>query len=288
MKSKWLICSFFLFPALILLTIFIIYPSLLTVYYSLCNWDGLTNPKFIGLQNYVSLFSQKVFLAAIKNNIIWVIIFVPSVVFTGFFIAILLKNKVIIGRNIIKSLVFIGMAIPMVVAGILWMFIYDPTAGILNEFLKQIGLGNLARGWLGDSGTALYALIFANIWIWTGFSMILYSAGLENISEEINEQAKIDGCSSLQLFWYITFPMLLPITTVVIIMSLITSIKVFDIVYTTTQGGPGFATEVMAHLMYYEIFRYWRFGRGCAVAVIFTIIVIFLSTYNIMRMEKTE
>jgi ABC-type sugar transport system permease subunit len=210
------------------------------------------------------------------------LVLVPAVLTVGISLAVLLKNRVL-GKSIIKTFVFVGMTMPLVVAGIMWMFIYDPKAGILNALLRWIGAGSLARGWLGDPNTALAALIVVSVWIWSGFSSAAFVAGLESIPQEMQEQAIVDGCNSWQAFWRVTFPLLMPVTVVVIVMTTIWGLKMFDIVYVTTEGGPGYATEVMAHQMYYEAFRHGRFGQGSAIAVILTLLALLISSLVVRK-----
>jgi len=190
----------FLTPTLLLLTIFVLFPVVNTIYISLLNQQG----EFVGLDNYAEVFSRKDFwnpqnliegksppYGALIHNGIWILIHLPLSIFFGLLLAVLLRE--VKGGAIIKSAVFLGMVIPMIVGGILLRFIYDDEAGIVNGFLRVVGLGHLTRTWTAFPQTILLSLILGSVWIWTGFSMIVYSAGLEGISVDLFEAAKIES-----------------------------------------------------------------------------------------------
>jgi multiple sugar transport system permease protein len=207
-------------------------------------------------------------------------------VFFGLLLAVLLRD--VKGGAIIKSAVFLGIVIPMIVGGILLRFIYDEKAGIVNAFLRALGLGHLARTWTAFPETVLLALILGSVWIWTGFSMIVYSAGLEGIPRELFEAAKIDGASRWQTFWHITVPMLKPATIIVVTMTLLWELKIFDIVWVIQQGGPGGASMVMALAMYLEAFLPPRnFGTASAIATLLTVLTLGFAAYMVRMMVKS-
>jgi multiple sugar transport system permease protein len=204
--------------------------------------------------------------------------------FFGLLLAILVRD--VKGGAIIKSAVFLGMVIPMIVGGILLRFIYDDNAGILNGFLRIVGLGDLTRTWTAFPQTILLSLILGSVWIWTGFSMIVYSAGLEGIPTELFEAAKIDGASRWRTFRRITVPMLRPATIIVITMTLLWELKIFDIVWVIQRGGPGGASMVMALQMFLEAFLFFNFGTAAAIATLLTVMTFGLAAYMVYRMVK--
>lgn len=285
---------FFLIPSLLLLTIFVIFPVVNTIYISFLGEES----EFVGLTNYEEVFSKRDFwnpenlaegspppYGALIHNGIWIVIHLPLSLFFGLFLAILLRD--VKGGAIIKSAVFLGMIIPLIVGGILLRFIYDDNAGILNGFLRIVGLGDLTRTWTAFPQTILIALILGSVWIWTGFSMIVYSAGLEGIPIELFEAAKIDGASRWRTFQRITLPMLKPATIVVITMTLLWELKLFDLVWIVQQGGPGGASTVMAVEMYLQAFFAFNLGTAAAIATLLTIMTLGFASYMVYRMVKS-
>lgn len=276
--------------------VFVFYPIIDTIYMSFLK-EG--TGQFVGFENYVNVISRSEFLnvkrlvnflggpsyGALIHNILWVVIHLPLCVFFGLLLAVLLRD--VKGGTIIKSIVFLGMVIPMIIGGVLLRFILDKDAGILNGVLNGIGLGAFARDWTFYPDTALITVILGSVWIWVGFSMIVYSAGLEGIPVELYEAAKIDGASWWKTFWRITVPMLNSATLVVVTMTLLWELKVFDIVYAVTQGGPGDASKVLAYIMYIDAFQAWNFGTASAIAVILFIMTFGFAAYLVWRMTKS-
>jgi multiple sugar transport system permease protein len=276
--------------------VFVFYPVVDTIYMSFLEKG---TGKFVGFENYADVVGRNEFLnvkrlenflggpsyGALIHNILWVVIHLPLCVFFGLLLAVLLRD--VKGGTIIKSIVFLGMVIPMIIGGVLLRFILDKDAGILNGVLNAIGLGAFTRDWTFYPDTALITAILGSAWIWVGFSMIVYSAGLEGIPVELYEAAKIDGASWWKTFWRITVPMLKPATIVVVTMTLLWELKIFDIVYAVTQGGPGDASKVLAYIMYIDAFQAWNFGTASAIAVILTIMTFGFAAYLVSRMAKS-
>jgi multiple sugar transport system permease protein len=295
-KGKTITPFLFLIPAFLFLIGFVFYPIVDTIYMSFLK-EG--TGEFVGFENYLDVISRNEFLnvkrlanflggpsyGALIHNILWVAIHLPLCVFFGLLLAVLLRD--VKGGTIIKSTVFMGMVIPMIVGGVLLRFILDKDAGILNGVLNATGLGAFARDWTFYPDTALITAILGSVWIWVGFSMIVYSAGLEGIPVELYEAAKIDGASWWKTFWRITVPMLKPATIVVVTMTLLWELKVFDIVYAVTQGGPGDASKVLAYIMYIDAFQAWDFGTASATAVILTVMTFGFAAYLVSRMAKS-
>lgn len=276
--------------------IFVLFPVVNTFYISLLNQEG----EFAGLGNYAEVFGREDFwnpenllegksppYGALIHNGIWILIHLPLSVFFGLLLAVLLRE--VKGGSIIKSAVFLGIVIPMIVGGILLRFIYDANAGILNGFLRAVGLGYLTRTWTAYPETILLALIIGSVWIWTGFCMIVYSAGLEGIPVELFEAAKIDGASRWRIFWRITVPMLKPATIVVVTMTLLWELKIFDIVWVIQRGGPGGASNVMALDMFLDAFLNIppKFGTAAAIATLLTVMTFGFAAYMVNMMVKS-
>jgi len=276
----------FILLNLLIFSIFILYSIGGSFFVSLHKWDGLRPMKYIGLSNYFKLFHDPLFINSVKNTLIWIVLFTSLSVIFGLLIAVLLETA---GRGTIvfKSIIFLPMAISAVAGGILWSFMYDPDFGAVNAFLKWVGLDFLTRAWLGDSHTALYAVIIAYVWMWTGFCMIVFSAGLKGISSELLEAAKIDGASSWQQFWHVVLPLLKGSLGVAIIMTVTSGLKAFDLIYTMTAGGPFRSSEVVAYFMYIESFYHYKMGYGAAIAISLFIIVFIVAIPLVRRMVKT-
>ncbi len=286
----------FLLPSLFLLMLFVIGPMVFTFYMSLLRWEGGAIKGFYGLNNYFEVFSRreivnyrgisrgKLPLGALLHNAIWLIIHVPLSTILGLVLAVLLRD--VKGATVIKSIIFLGMVTPMVVGGVLLRFIYDKGAGVFNEFLRIVGLGYMARTWTAYPDTALFSLILGSVWIWTGFSMIVYSAGLETIPKELLEAAKVDGASGFMVFKDIIVPLLKPATIVVVTMSVLWVLKIFDIVYVATLGGPGGASTVLALEMYMDAFFKIpsNYGTAAAIASILTLITLGVAVYVVKYM----
>jgi len=275
--------------------IFVFYPIVATVYTS---FISNTTGNFVGLENYNSVLFHGVYplingpnilqgvtpLGGLVNNFIWIGIHLPVVVFSGMFLAVLLRD--VKGGTIIKSIVFLGVVIPLVVGGVLFRFILDKDAGVVNAFLSLIGLGGITRTWYAFADTALLSIILGSIWIWTGFGMIVYSAGLQGIPVELYEAAEIDGASRWKTFWRITVPMLRSTSIVVVTMTVLWELKIFDIVYVVTRGGPGGASDVLAYRMYNIGIFGGNYAAGSAIAVLLTLMTIGFAAYMVSRMSK--
>lgn len=269
---------YFLLPSLIMIGIFIIYPLIYTFYMSLFYWKGRTIVSFTGVGNYLDIFGRSNIQEALIHNFLWIIIQVPLCTIIGFFLALLLRN--IRGASIIKAIIFLAMVIPPVVGGIVIRFIFDKDVGVVNGILEAIGLVK-PRTWINLPDTALLSLIFGSIWLWTGFSMTIYAAGLEAIPKEFYEAAKIDGASSAKVIWYITLPLLKPTTITVIVMNILYALKIFDIVYVATMGGPGSASTVLALEMYIEAFYNIppNFGAAAAIAILIGLLTLIFTIF---------
>ncbi len=269
--------SLFFVPALSFIALFVIFPVFNTIFISFYAPSG----EFVGLQNYIDVLSGKEVvnverilqgrtnrLGALVHNAIWIVIHLPLSLFSGLVLAIILRD--VKGVSVVKSVIFLGMVTPMIVGGLILRFTFERGVGIVNAVFNFLGFEELTRTWTAYPDTALYALIFGSVWLWTGFSMILYSAGLATIPKDYYEAAKLDGASTFTVFRRITFPLLRPITVTVVTMTLLWELKIFDIVYVATQGGPGRATSVLALLMYNMAFRAFDFNSAAVVATFLT------------------
>ncbi len=271
----------YLFLALPLTIYFtwVIGPMFFSFYLSLTNWDGFSEPVFIWFENFVKLFRDPVFFISLKNNLIWIIAYITIPVILGLFIAMAL-NKRIPGGNLIKVSFYSPMVLSLVVCGLIWSWMYHPAYGLLNMVLRNIGLENFAKGWLSDPDLVLGAIIVVAIWRQVGYVMILYLAGLKSVDPNLVDASRVDGASRIQTFWYVIMPQLAPITIIVIVISIIDSLRAFDLVAVMTRGGPYNSSSVLANFMYIEAFNNYKMGYGASIAVIlFLISLVFIVIY---------
>jgi raffinose/stachyose/melibiose transport system permease protein len=269
----------FMLPAVLFFVTIVAAPVFMSGYYSLLEWTGLGQGKFIGFQNYITLFTNKIdtFPATVWHSFLFVIVSVFIQLPISLILALIVSSGVK-WENFFRTVYFLPVIISTVVIGQLWMKIYHPDYGLLNVFLKAAGLGNLAHPWLGDMKTALPAAFIPILWQYVGYHMLLMYAAIKSISPEIFEAAKIDGASPLQSALRISVPLIKPMLKVSVTFSVIGALKVFDLIYVLTNGGPVHASEVPSTLMVTTIFRSYRYGYGSAMAV-FIIAECFICTF---------
>jgi ABC-type sugar transport system permease subunit len=277
---------FLLIPVVIFL-VWVIGPMFYTFYLSLTDWNGLTSPTFIGLRNYERLFQDKVFFLSLKNNLKWLLAFVTIPVALGLLLAMAL-NKSSPGEKIFKMSFYMPMVLAMVVSGLIWGWLYHPKGGLINTFLVATGLFEKGPSWLSDRDIVLYSIIIVAIWRQVGYVMVLYLAGLKSINPQLLEAAHVDGATGWQTFWRILLPLLTPVTIIVVVISVIDSLRAFDLVSVMTRGGPANASSVLANFMYIESFNNYKMGYGAAISVIIFVIslgFIFLYLWRVMKDE---
>ena len=268
-------------PALTFLGVFLVYPTIATFIRSFQNRRG---NEFIGLENYEWFFSQGDTLVALRNNILWVILLPLLVVGLGLLIAVLVDR--VRYESTVKSIVFLPLAISFVAAAVIWRFLYelDPNIGTMNAAVTATGADPVA--WLIEQPLNNLFLIIVGVWLLTGFAMVILSAGLKGISTELLEAARVDGANEGQVFRRIVLPLLAPTIAVVATTVIIYALKTFDVVYTMTNGN--FDTNVIANLMYQELFNDGQPGRAAAVAVILFAAIIPVMYVNIQRFRQQE
>jgi raffinose/stachyose/melibiose transport system permease protein len=279
----------YLLPGLIIYVLFILYPIAETFRLSFYKWDGFsTNRLFIGIQNYIEIFQRGQFLSALVHNLIFIIFYCIIPILIGLVLASLLGRKVLPGMAFFRAGLFLPQVLSMVVVGVVWRWIFNPAFGPLNILLKTIGLDAWALPWLGDSTWALPAIGLIGSWVQYGFCMVLFLAGMQRIPAEYYEAAELDGANEVQQLLYVTLPGLRPEMGVALITTIIAALRVFDLVFVTTRGGPGDATLVASFLVYRSAFQQNRIGYAAAVATIMTCVILLIS-YLITRFQsKTE
>jgi alpha-glucoside transport system permease protein len=275
----------YLAPALLILGFFLVYPIINTIYLSFLD---AKSEVFVGFSNYIFALTKKPMLIAFRNNLLWLVIFTAFTVSLGLIFAVIFDR--VRYEPIVKSIIFLPMAISFVGAGVIWKFVYaykpagEPQIGVLNAILNNFGIEPV--GWLVNKSTNNFALIAVGIWIWVGFCMVILSAAYKGIPKELLEAARVDGANELQVFWRITIPSMAPTIGVVTTTMIINVLKVFDIVYVMTNGQ--FDTEVIANRMYKEMFQFHNFGRASAIAVILLLLIIPMMVINVRRFKRQE
>jgi multiple sugar transport system permease protein len=269
----------------------VVYPILQTVYLSFLSSSG----EFAGLSNYSEILGKSYILnvagfpkwpplGALVHNAIWILIHLPLSMFSGLALAIILRD--VKGSSIIKSIIFIGMVTPLIVGGIILQYTFTERFGLVTAFFDLLGVEELSRTWTALPNTALFAMIFGSVWLWTGFSMIIYSAGLATIPKDYYEAAKIDGAGPFKTFRRIIFPLLRPLNIVVITMTILYDLKIFDIVFVATFGGPGKASTVLAFEMWLQGFRFFNPNGAAVIATLLTLLTLIVTIPMIKYMVK--
>ncbi len=295
-RKSWL-GYLYILPAAVLIIVFLIYPTIRTIQLSFDTGAGFTTSEYVGLDNYINLFTRdRLFFdisgwppgGAVFNTLIWLILFTLGTVGFGLLVAVL--ANAVRYEVLIKTIIFVPMAISFTAAGIIWRFVYspDPNTGILNALLVGLIPGASPIPWLGRTDVVNYALIAAGIWLWTGFCMVILSAALKGLPSEVLEAAKVDGANPWQSFWGVTFPMLWPTILVITTTMVINVLKAFDLVYIMTAGGPRGASRIIGFSMYWETFQSGKPGYGAAIAVIMLILVTPFVIINIRRYRREE
>lgn len=281
-RNRWAL--FFVSPALLLIGLYLIYPTIHTIYLSFFN---RRSEEFVGWANYQYLFASQSMLQAFRNNLLWLIIFTLGTVLLGLLLAVLTDR--LRAEALVKSIIFLPMAISFAGAGVIWKFMYAyrpagaPQIGLLNQVVTLFGgepVGWLVKGpWLNN-----LALITVGVWIWTGFCMVILSAAYKGIPKALIEAARVDGAGEWQVFWHISLPIIKSTVLVVTTTMVINVLKIFDIVYVMTNGS--FGTEVVANRMYKELFQFRNTGRASALAVLLFLAILPFIINSIRRFKE--
>ena len=275
----------FILPALIIYLLFSITPFLYTIYYSFTDYTDMNpiNLHFVGLKNYIKVLQTPVMLAAIKNSVKYAILLTGFQTLLGLPLAFVLNQK-LKSRNLLRAVFFFPAVFSSLIIGYLWNFIMSSSDfGLINNILHQLGLGTLN---FFTSKNALYSVILTQIWQWTGWAMVIFLANLQSISPDLYEAAEIDGANGLKKFIYVTLPLMCPSVKIVIVTGLIGGMKVFDIIYSMTSGGPGDATQTVMTVMMKKGISEGFYSTGSAFGVCFFIIVLAISAIVTKLMGK--
>lgn len=273
-------------PSIILFSVFVILPAVLSIYYSLTSWDGLSpHMTFIGLRNYSDLLHDSRFWNAFRNSVVLAVVLSITSNVVALALA-LLVNRIRIGRTLCRSSFYLPNLLSGIVSGYIWVALLNYSFGVVNTFLNMLGMESV--DWLGNPDLALWSVIFVLTWKGAGYYMIIYIAGLNNIPKDILEAADIDGASSWRKFISVVIPMLVGSFTINLTLSLINGLKVFDQIISMTSGGPGFATETLTYQIYTVAFSEGRQGYGTAIAMVLFLLTLVFSVVQTRLTRRFE
>src|SRR5438034_8496553 len=288
-KPNYLGAILFLLPAAVLLLVFLLYPAIYTLLLSFNRGRNGVFSEWVGLDNYVRLFSDPDFInfttfppsGALWNNVLWIVLYTSIVIFLGLIIAVVAAR--VRYESIIKAIVFIPMAISATALAVIWKFVYSPDAniGLINAILGAVGVSPIS--WLGDEHLVNFALIAVGIWGSVGFATVILSAAVKSIPAEVIESARVEGANERQIFFRMILPMVsLPISVLAATL-IVNVIKLFDLIFVMTGGGPGTSSRVIAFTFYQDGLSSGQFGKAAAVALVMLIVLIPVMAYNVRR-----
>ncbi|MGG3283023.1 carbohydrate ABC transporter permease [Paenibacillus solani] len=283
MSNKKIIALYVL-PALLVIMAVVYIPIILTAYYGLNKWNGIGAMTFIGFDNYQALLTDGKFWDSAWHSLL-LAVFSAASLLIYLAVAMVLASK-IKGANLFRKIYLIPMLLSSVAIAQLWLRIYHPTNGIVNSFLESIGITN-PPAWLAEPSLVLFALFIPILWQYAGFYILIYYAALKNIPASLEEAAKIDGATSLQIAFRIKLPLIMEVIKVTIVLAVVGSLKYFDLIFVMTDGGPNGASEVMASYMYHTAFRAYDFGYGSAIGF-FLLVICLIVTWVIRKLTASK
>lgn len=280
--TPWL----FLIPGVAMFLLYVIFPIFQSINVSLYEWDGLGEAEWVGIGNYEELYWDDAFYVSLRNNLIWLVLYLLAIP-AGLFIALFL-NQTVTGIRLYKSLFFFPFVISQVVVGLVFTWFYDPTFGLLNQFLGVFGIDPINV--LGDERYVTYGIIAAGIWPQTAYCMILYLTGLNAVDPEQIEAARLDGAKGWKMLWHIIVPQLKPATFIAFVVTIIGALRSFDLISIMTNGGPFGESRVLSFYMFeVALSEYgFRMGYGASIAVVLFLIMLCFITYFLWSMYQDE
>lgn len=282
---EWIAGYLFLAPDLIGLIVFLAVPMIIALGLGFFEVDGFGNFTFVGIKNYIAMFSDQLFLKSLQVTISYVFLVVPGIFIAGLLLALLVKQKIpFVG--ILRSMFFIPNVVSLVVIGFVWRFMLVDQVGLINQLTQSLGLGE--HSWLGDPKLALGTVLIVIIWFSMGYNMIIFLAGLQEIPQEYYEAASIDGSGPLNTFWSITWPLLRPTSFFVLMTLLVSAVSGqsgFDLIYVMTKGGPANTTSLGIFYIYEQAFQFGRYGYAAAMAS-FLVVIMLVATGILFAVTK--
>ena len=273
-------------PALIIFVFIVLTPLMGTASLSFTRWNGFGAPKFAGFDNYSRAFTDLVFLKSFKNVAIYIIVTLFVEVLVGLVLAGALSSRT--GTTVYRVALFVPVMLPMVVVSVLWRFIYNPDFGIINAVVRKLGAEGFSQVWLGDTKTALLSICLVSGWVYSGFYLAIFTAGLQRVPRDIIESAQLDGASDSKVFWKIKVPMIRSVREVSVLLCITGGIQGFDLFYVMTGGGPYYTTEVPTTYMVRSVFRDQEIGYGSTLAILLTTIVLLVGLIFLRIRKKSE
>ncbi|AMS31551.1 MAG: carbohydrate ABC transporter permease [Betaproteobacteria bacterium] len=274
----------FLIPACVVLATFVLYPALKAIYLSFTNFNMIRQAEFVGFANYLNVWRDPFFWAALKNTLLYMVVVVPVLVIAPIFLAALV-NKHIPGITFIRAAIYLPVITSLVISGLIWKWVYEEQ-GILNYVLLASGLTTDPVAFLTDPANALYSVMAVTIWSGMGYYMVIYLAGLQSIPRHLYEVAEVEGVSAWQQMIHITIPLLRPSIAVVTVMSSIAAMKVFEEVYVMTQGGPMDSTKTLVYYLYESAFSEFEMGYASAIGVVLFLLTLVFSLINLRFLRE--
>lgn len=275
----------YVLPGLLIYALFVFLPIVSAVVLSFTSWNGISRPILVGIENYLNLFADGRFYIALRNNAVLIVFYSVVPLAIGILLAAIVSSIKPRERLTLRTLLFMPYIMPTAVLGIIWQWLYNPAFGPIDQGLRLIGLGKLALPWLGDFNFVLPAVGAVATWYFFGFCMVIFLTGMQRIDPSLYDAARVDGARGWQSFVYITLPSLIPEVRVVLLLTVIASIKSFDLIFTMTRGGPGTATLVPNIYMYELGFHLNRYGYAAAVAIVGAVLV-FIVNFLIHRFVR--
>ena len=268
--------------------ILVVWPLASSFFYSFTNWNGFSSDyDYVGLDNFMKLFTDKLFRNAAINTVIWMVAAILLPTLLGLGLALLIDSRVP-GGPIFKSIFYLPICLSAVVVGQIWVWIYQPDWGLLNTVIERVSGSKYNYAWLAKPGTALGSVIVAWAWQQTGLSMVIYLAGLTSIPGDLLEVCEIEGASTWQRIRLVIIPLLTPATVVVVALSVINSLKGFDILYIMTGGGPFNSSDTLAMHMYNESFKKYLMGYGSAISVVLFLVALAIIRTYFRQLKKVD
>ncbi len=286
-RLRALIPYLFVLPAFLIFALFVLLPILDTVRLSFFDWTGFSAPNFAGLANYIELWTDRLFITGLGNNLRFILFYTVFPIGLALVLTAVMTRRRIRGMSLFRAGYFIPYVMPMVVVGVVWRWIYNPAFGPLNQALGAIGLDALARPWLGDFDAALPAVGLIATWVQYGFCMVLFIAGVQKIDESLYDAAQVDGASAMQQLRHITIPGIRTEISVALVTTFIAALRIFDLVFVTTRGGPGDQTMVTSLWLYRNAFQINRVGYAATIAVAQSVLILAISAV-LLRFTRTS
>lgn len=283
-RRKILVAYSFILPNLIGFFILTFVPIIFSLFLSLCEWNSGTAIKFVGLDNFIQMFTKdNSFWISLKNTVYFTVVTVPVTLIISLFLAIVM-NKPLKGRTFFRSVLFFPYVASLVAIAVVWMALFNPSKGPVNSLLMAIGISNPPR-WAASQEWAMPTIIGLTVWKGMGYYMIVYLAALQGVSRDLYEAASLDGANKWQQFLHVTWPGVTPTTFYILMMLMVSTFKSYDTMYITTQGGPGEATKTLAYHIYNSAFVSSKFGYASAIAMVLFVIVICMTLIQ-FKFEK--